>query len=175
MNYTYRFTPSPSRLLRIMQNDIWLAAQVSIAPIQVNKRYYESNGSAYLTLRYRKGALDSYGGVQLSHDHRTSQAQGTHLLPDQAARWQPYLNAAYDITRNYRLAFPLQAYYQRPALRDLMPYTSYAGFLYHVGDDCLRSSIHHNLALNYNYQGAVMLEVNLSNEQCPVVEYLTSR
>ena len=172
-NYTYRFSPSLLGLLGVTQNNIWFATQAPTASSGVNERYYESNSSAYVTLRYHKGALDSYGGVQLNYDHRTSQAQGTRLLSDQAVRWQPYLNVDYDIARNHRLALSLQTYYQRPALRDLMPYASYAGFLYRVGNDRLQSSMRHNLALNYSYRRAAMLEVNLSNEQHPIVEYLT--
>lgn len=171
-DFIHRVSPALGLLLGGSQNSMWFATKSSTNPNSSNGDYKESNTSAYLTVRYRNKGIDIYGGVQFNYDRRESTAKETTGTLDNIYHWQPYSGFAYDISRNHRISISSQTYYRRPSFRDLMPYASYSGFLYRLGNSDLKNSTRHNLSLNYSYMRAATLDINLSNERYPIVEYL---
>lgn len=172
-DFIYWPTPTLGVLIGGSQNNMWFVTKSPMETDLLNNAYDESNTSAYLTIRYRNGSIDTYGGVQFNYDQRKGIAQERISHFDNTHHWQPYFSFAYDISRNHRISTSLQTYYQRPSFRDLMPYASYSGFLHRLGNPKLKNSTRYNLSLNYAYMRAATLEINLSNERCPIIEYLT--
>jgi len=172
-DFIYWITPLWGTLIGCNRNDAWFETDSSPKSNNLNNsNYKESNTSAYITVRYRNESIDTYGGIQFNYDRRESTAKGTIDNIDNICNWQPYFSFAYEISRNHRLTTSLQTYYRRPSFRDLAPYTSYSGFLYRLGNPNLQNSMRYNISINYTYRRAAMLEVNLSDEKHPIVEYL---
>ncbi len=172
-DFIYWITPSLGTQIGCNRNNAWFATNSSQKNNNLNNsNYKESNTSAYITVRYRNECIDAYGGVQFNYDRRKSSAKGIIDNMDNICNWQPYFSFAYEISRNHRLTASLQSYYRRPSFRDLAPYASYAGFLYRLGNPNLKNSMRYNISINYTYRRAAMLEINLSDEKHPIVEYL---
>lgn len=168
----YRLSTAFSLQMGAIQNNSWFDNEDLHHSSQLSNDYRESNSGVYLTLRYSQGAIDTYGGVQANYDQRVERLSGMEHR-DCIMHWQPYFSFAYNIARHHRLATTFQTYYLRPSFRDLMPYASVSGFLYRLGNPELRSSTRYNLSLSYSYMRAATVEINLSDERDPIVEYLT--
>lgn len=171
-DFIYWITPSLGTQIGCNQSSAWFATNSPKKFNNLNNNYNESNTSTYITVRYRNECVDTYGGVQFNYDRRKSSVKGAIENVENICNWQPYFSFAYEISRNHRLTTSLQTYYRRPSFRDLAPYTSYAGFLYRLGNPNLKNSVRYNISINYTYRRAAMLEVNLSDEKNPIVEYL---
>lgn len=58
-------TPTLGVLIGGSQNNMWFVTKSPMETYLLNNAYNESNTSVYLTVRYRNGSIDTYGGVQL--------------------------------------------------------------------------------------------------------------
>jgi hypothetical protein len=168
----YRIMPEFMVWFGGRQNMTWFETRSLKSANSLVDDHDESNTSAYISLRYIKDKVNVYGGIQYNYDRRKSSTRDSLEVTDNISNWQPYCRFTYDLG-DHRLSAALQTYYSRPSLRDLMPYASYSGFLYRLGNPDLKNSSRYNLSLSYFYLRAAMLEVDLSNERHPIVEHLT--
>lgn len=173
-DFRYGLTQRLSFLLGVSQNNNWFRNRQQSVGGERTISYREQTSSAYLTLRYRKDRIDTYGGVQFNYDKRRMHASDLAAeIRDHLSSWQPYFSFSYNLHRNHRVNTTFQSYYRRPSFRDLLPYRSYSGFLYRLGNDQLQNSMRYNLSVSYTYLNAASIEINLSHENDPIVEYLT--
>lgn len=173
-DFLFRFTSTISTRFGGIRNDSRFDTMPQDSPDGKSNSYKESSTFAYLSLRYRKEAVDTYAGVQLNYDQRDNHWIGMEKSKaDAFLNWQSYLSFSYDFSRKHRFSTMLQTYYKRPSFRDLMPYvSSSSGFLSREGNPDLKNSTRYNLSLSYTYLRAAMLEVSLSDEKNPIIEYL---
>lgn len=170
----YRYTPSFSTLAGVEYSYSLFRSFASDSSEARSLEYQEGNMAVYLTAFYRTSLIDSHLGLKVNADRRRALGYESLTAFSQTfSHWLPYFSFAYNISDNHRLSVTGDTYYQRPSFRDLLPYvSSSSSFLYRRGNPYLKSSTRYNLSLGYLFMKAASVEINLSSESLPIVEYI---
>lgn len=174
-NFLYKLTTS----LSTQVGSIWYKTnyKTSLTENKLNIGYNESNIAAFISFHYRKNKIDANGGLQINCDNRIIDfSENNSTSYPKIWNYQPFFNIDYNAAANHRLSLAFSTYYNRPAFRDILPYTSSSSsFLNRIGNPDLTNSTRNNLALTYTFMRAAIFEVSFSDERNPIVEYITKR